>query len=397
MKQVVYDIEVFPNLFTVGFISTSIKEDAIKRFQQLDIEDGDTISLFRNSLNGRMFILSQFESITDTLIELQQFVDNVTIMFGYNNSSYDDVLLFYILYNIDTLIAMERNGKRNEALLTIYNASQNIINSDRYVFTEQKRDYKRYKNKPTSVDLQKLNHLDAEGAFVSLKQCQINLRWHNVKEFQLPDICEEDAYYYYHYITKGNEYEKVSLLDYPSEWSKVSRKINVFDRYIPISYIDSVIYYNINDIMSTLRLYIFSKSEIQQRAKATVKYNVNVLTLASSTAGERLISNIYLKQTGETYREVKDNIDLEPIVVVSKILDPKIELHHPVLKGLLDKFRNTIIFPTSPSFNHEIIFGGVKLSLGKGGIHSEDRPRILTSTDKYVYRDCDVDFASKLC
>lgn len=42
----------------------------------------------------------------------------------------------------------------------------------------------------------------------SLKHCEVILKWHNVKEFELPPICELDADYYVEHIATKNGYKK---------------------------------------------------------------------------------------------------------------------------------------------------------------------------------------------
>ena len=112
---------------------------------------------------------------------------------------------------------------------------------------------------------------------------------------------------------------------------------------------------------------------------------------------EKLISTFYIRESNETYKDIKERIDLEPVVALKNIVDKTVQFNTPRLQELLTKINNTIVFTTGSTFKDEFVYADNKFSVGLGGLHTIDRPGILTSTDKYTYTDCDVDFASKLC
>lgn len=117
----------------------------------------------------------------------------------------------------------------------------------------------------------------------------------------------------------------------------------MFNRYIPIEYLHNLLYYNINDGMATLVLFRHSYSEIIQRANITKKYNINVLTLSRSSTAERMLVNFYLKKSNEDYKDVKNRIDLSPIVPLREVVDPKIEFNDVLLKDLVNEIKNNVV------------------------------------------------------
>ncbi len=386
--SVVYDMECVPNITTLAFIPTKTSQEKIDRFKELDIRGEDCTYYFLNEIGGRVFVFDEYSDIEKELYALREYVTNIAVIVGYNNHNYDDVLLFHILTNIKKYAAMVRNNMIADILLDMYNSSGNIIDTEKFIINDERKNYRKYPNKPISIDLQKLNHLDV--SFTSLKQCQIILCWHNVKEFELPPISELDAHYYKVYISDGNSYRTESLLYHKDRWEEYS-KMNVFQRYIPPEYKAELIYYNINDTMSTLALFRYSHGELMQRLAATELYKVNVRSLSRSSTAEKLISTFYIRESNETYEDIKERIDLEPVVALKNIVDKTVQFNTLRLQELLTKINNTIVFTTGSTFKDEFVYAGNKFSVGLGGLHTIDRPGILTSTDKYTYTDADAE------
>lgn len=143
-KDYVYDVEVFPNFFSVTFlhVDTSITKS---------------------------FVI--FED-RDDRAELIKFLNRNPVLIGYNNIFYDGVVLTYIKSNMDKDVTAITKS--------IYRLSQDIIN-------EQNTDHVkklRFNTPWKQLDLMKVLAFDKLG--IGLKQVAINLKWHRIQDLPLP-------------------------------------------------------------------------------------------------------------------------------------------------------------------------------------------------------------------
>ena len=184
MNKHIFDIETFPNYFLCSF---------------LNINDPEEIKSFTIS----------WDLGIDELPDLKMFLDQeVTMLIGYNNLSYDTPILEYVYNYAGTKINKD-----------IYALSQKIISRERgEVFYGQKSYLWE------QMDLMKLMAFDKLG--VSLKQCAINLKWKKIQDLPLP---------YDHKVTKKD--------------------------------IELIQKYNINDLLISFELYKKLQDQIELREK----------------------------------------------------------------------------------------------------------------------------------
>jgi len=144
---VVYDIEVFPNVFTCTY------------------KDTETDSIDTLEISER----------TNDLTELIRLF-NLNIMFcGYNNHHYDDVIINYI---IDFYPKM-KNMPYWQIVRSLFNLSNVIIKSEEGN-TDRFKKWK-YANFFESIDL--LTMLFSSKLRVGLKEMQVTMHYHNVQEY----------------------------------------------------------------------------------------------------------------------------------------------------------------------------------------------------------------------
>lgn len=142
----VYDIEVFPNLFTLT--TEHLWSDTVSTWE---------ISPWRDD---RAYLFQWFSWLAM----------NDVPMIGYNNESYDYPMIHHLFHNPQITNA------------DIYAKSKSIINTDdRFGHTIWPRD--RF---APQIDLLKVHHFDNQAKRTSLKALQVNMRSENVRESQLP-------------------------------------------------------------------------------------------------------------------------------------------------------------------------------------------------------------------
>ena len=144
----VYDVEVFPNLFTCCVANSESKN---KRTYEISDRKNELVDIARLFLNKHILLC------------------------GYNNKHYDDPIINYILLNFNDLIKKPVWEITDE----IKKFSDTIINTK----TKGKVSWSKYKyaNLFPSMDL--LTMMLSEKLRVSLKVMQVTMGFHNVQEY----------------------------------------------------------------------------------------------------------------------------------------------------------------------------------------------------------------------
>lgn len=148
-KDYVYDLEVFPNIFTAVFAC-----DVDKKMWVFEISDRKD-----DSVRLRKFLTERYKN-KDTLV-------------GFNNLGFDSPLLHYWLAN---------KGLTSDDM---YRYAQEIIESFN---SEDRFKYQLSKSKEwlRQLDLYKINHFDNKARATSLKLLEINMRSKNVSDLPYP-------------------------------------------------------------------------------------------------------------------------------------------------------------------------------------------------------------------
>ena len=407
-----YDVEIFPNLFSVTFIDL---KDYLAKFSDCKAADGSnsplTECLSVAEITRRLdTIKSDIFYISDTddtqLLSLVSYINKMTPafnvvtmddgqpnqiatrtdLFGFNCQNYDDFMIkgFMMRFNMF--------NTTKELITYLYNLSKKIISlqSDREAFYKDKEIelLKNYKLPYITVDLQKVYGLHSAGVAVdkngervkygkSLKQTSINLKWHELLDFTMPPIDEEEADIYWR---KQNQYRGLPV-------QQLNMLItNDFDRYILPKYIEPMLYYNKNDVFLCCEIIRQKPSEIKLRYSITNAFNVNVLCSARANIADKLTIKFYSdisKQHKDVF--IKERTERNKLSF-NKIIFPHITFKTEQLQKLLNDIKQVSIYHTTKSeFTRTFTFYGTTYTIATGGIHSQDPPRVCVSNDKYVY------------
>ncbi len=412
IKSLSFDIEIFPNLFSVTFVNLQhymqIFADCVdEKGRPIALTEKLSVAEIKSRLDKVEYKIFWISDTDDSqLLELVSFINEMqahyntkvdesgnvtqipvrTDLFGFNNQGYDDLMIkgFMMHFNrYDTTKAL---------IKYLYNLSKKIIDlqSDKDAFYGDKDlDLLRHYRLPyATVDLQQVFGLHSASVVVdkegnrnkygkSLKQTSINLKWHELLDFKLPPIDEEEYEAYW----KNNErYRGMSLAHINSLVT------NDFDRYILPKYINPMLYYNKNDVFLVCEMARQKPDEIKLRYAITSAFKVNVLCSARANVADKLTVAFYSKMSGLNKDQfIKGRTDRTRLSF-KKIIFPHIEFKTPELKQLLEEMKQVSVYHTNDSdFSKEITFRGTTYKLACGGIHSQDPPRVCVSDDKYVY------------
>lgn len=407
------DCEIFPNLFSITFVDL---KDYLNTFRDCVDSKGKpkalteclTVAEIKRRLDT---VKSDIFYISDTddsqLIELVGYINSMeahyetittadgnvtqtpirTDLYGFNNQGYDDLMIktFLMYFN--------RFDSTKHLIEFLYNISQKIIKlqSDKDAFWNDKELelIRNYRLPYATVDLQQVYGLHAATVLTnkdtgvrekfgkSLKQTSINLKWHELLDFTLPPIDEEE---YNLYWCKQDRYRGLTL----SELNKLIT--NDFERYVLPKYVEPMLYYNKNDVFLCCEMVRQKPDEVKLRYSITNAFGVNVLSSARANIADKLTVKFYSNMSGLSPKQfIKERTERTKLSF-KKIIFPHIKFKTPELQKMLSEMMQVTITRTNKdAFSKEIEFYGTKYTLATGGIHSQDPPRICRSDDKFVY------------
>lgn len=407
------DVEIFPNLFSITYIDL---KDYLNKFKDCVDAKGKpkalteclTVKEIKKRLDSvKSYIFWISDTDDSQLVEMVAFINNMTAryetktsdageiyqipirtdLFGFNNQGYDDLMIkgFMMYFN--------RFDSTKALIQYLYNLSKKIIKlqSDKNVFYNDKEIelFRNYRLPYTTVDVQQVYGLHSAGVNIdketgernkygkSLKQTSINLKWHELLDFTLPPIDEEEASIYWH---KKDEYKGMPL-------NQLNMLItNDFDRYVLPKYIQPMLYYNKNDVFLVCEIVRQKPDEVKLRYSITNAFGVNVLCSARANIADKLTVKFYSDMSGLSPKQFIKGRTERTKLSFKKIIFPHIQFKTPELQQMLAEMMQVSITRTNKdAFSKEITFYGTTYTLATGGIHSQDPPRICCSDDKFVY------------
>lgn len=327
----VYDIEVFQNIFHCSAINTETKE--IHKFE---------ISPRKNQLSE---LISFFKQVNSPVSWNDNYttncsIDSDKIFCGYNNLHYDNPVINYIIEYEHVL------AEKPVPVITnsIFNLSREITNSG-----ENIEKWKRWKYQVWFDSFDILTMLYSNKLRVGLKEIQVTMQYQNVQEF----VCD---------------------------WSKP----------LPIEDFDSMIDYNINDIESTSALLDRCKKDIDLRLAIEDEYGVKVLSKDGVNIGMKILTHKYLEKTGLTWWDIKDLRSPQAYIPLKDVILPFIKYDSPILKSVLDEMKTQVVSPGRKGYEKNFVFGGLRYTVGVGGIHSKNDPEIIIPAEDEMLIDIDV-------
>lgn len=311
----IYDIEVFPNVF------------------HCVVKDTDNEKLYKFEISER---INQIEQLVIF------FTNKNYLLCGYNNKHYDDVIINYIIDYVDVML----HKSIYDITKSLFNLSQTLITSEDGSIDKIKR--WKYANYFESMDL--LTMMFSSKLRVGLKSMQITMKYENVQEYD------------------GD-----------------------FNSFLPKDKIDEMISYNINDVNSTCALFaqLVEKGDIDLRLFIEKEYGFNALSMDSVKFGETLLAKkvceeLHInKRQLEQMRSPMDNIPLKDVIL------PFIKYKNPKFQEALEDMKKQVVSsikkPGEKNYENKFVVSNVRYSIGVGGIHSLNDPRIyVPKEDEYL-------------
>ena len=410
------DVEIFPNLFSVTFVDI---KDYLQKFSDCVDEKGNPIALTEkltvaeikqrlSTVNCDVFYISDtddsqllslvgyfnnmqahYETITDNDGNVSQYPVRYDL-YGFNNFGYDDYIIkaFLMYFNRYDCPALIKQLKRISDKIIDLQKDKDVFYSDKEI--EMIRDYRvPYQ----TVDVQQIYALHSAGVMVdkdtgervkygkSLKQTSINLKWHELLDFRLPPIDEEEYNLYW------NKHSELTFEELRN------KHIPDFSRYVLPKYVEPMLHYNKNDVFLVCEIVRQKPDEIKLRYAITSAFKVNVMCSARANVADKLVTKFYSEMSSLPKERFEKGRTERTALSFKKIIFPHIKFKTEQLQSMLDDMKKVVIYHTNKdSFSKTITFYGTTYTLATGGIHTVDLPRVLKSNDEYVY--CHWDYAS---
>lgn len=261
--------------------------------------------------------------------QLFDFLKHVKGLIGYNSISYDMQLIEF-LYRNPTATTQE-----------LRNYSNIIVDSD-----NRRDDVPYYRFRIPNLDLYKLHHYDNKNRRCSLKWLEYSMDMENIEDLPSDGV--------------GN------------------------------NWLEQVTEYCINDVMSTKRLYLLSKKEIQQRKELSMMYNIDCMSWSNSKIGSELLLKLYCKKTGKFPNDVRSLRTYRDEIPLKDVIFDYISFNSMEFNSVLNFFKSKTIKNIKGEIEYSQVYKNFQFDYGAGGIHGSLQNRILNSDSKYVILDADV-------
>ena len=288
------------------------------------------------------FEISKRKNQLTELVDFFYYKNNNRMFCGYNNKHYDDVIINYI---IDFYYKMYQMSYI-EICQSLFNLSSTIVNDKE----EDKPRYRKWKyaNYFESMDLLTLQF--SSKLRVGLKEMQITMHYRNVQEYD------------------GD-----------------------FSSYIPEDKIEDMIGYNVNDVESTTELLNRLSKDIALRSFIEQEYGINAYSMDSVKFGETLLAKKYCELTGISKKELEQMRSPMDYIPLKDVILPFIKYKNPKLQEVLEDMKRQVVYSKErKGYEKQFVLSNITLSVGVGGIHSINTPRIYVPGENEYIGHADV-------
>ena len=289
------------------------------------------IVCLKNIDTGKKIILEISERKNDAKLFKLIFNLDARIFFGYNNIDYDGPLVNFVLKN--------ENLSWDVLCRELKSISDKMI--------KDKISNWRLKNANNFRQIDLLRMLFSKELRVSLKELQVSMNYPNVLEMEL-------------------------------DW----------DVDIDVSLIDKLIEYCWNDVDSTEWVYDRCKDDLKFRGEINKEWGIDCFSSDGMTLGVQILAQEFKTALNFDDGDFKTMGTKREEIVLKDIVLPFISYESPELQNLLNTIKSQTLTGDA-KFSYKITYDDLEYTIGKGGIHSKNKPIIFKGD--YDIIDGDVD------
>ena len=292
----------------------------------------------KNTETGQLYKFELSERKRDLISLVYFFMEKNVIFCGYNNKHYDDVIINYIIYHYGILIYKSVE----QVCESLYNLSNAVIKA---TTMEEISKFKKWKYAHYFYSMDLLTMQFSSKLRVGLKSMQVTMHYKNVQEYD------------------GD-----------------------FGAYLPTCEIDKMIAYNINDVESTEELLNRLKKDVELRLFIQDEYGIDALSMDSVKFGETILAKKYCEATGISMNELKEMRSPMDYIPLKDVIFPFIKYKNPELQAVLEEMKGQIVYSKErKGYEKKLVLSNTVYSIGVGGIHSLNKPKIFRpGPDEYI-------------
>jgi len=327
MNILIYDIETMQELFLIG-----IYNPESKTYTEFEV------SKDKNQLDGYMRFIEQHPEY---------------YWVGYNNLRFDSQVIEWILRNYDNwheLTALETAAK-------IAQKAADIIHDANYdVFPEYREEWLTLKQ----IDVFRVNHYDNKNRMVSLKRLEFEMDLENIEEMPI-------------------HHTKTNMTDEEIQLTKDYCKNDVMATYE---------FYKVTTGDTEHPLYK-GNNQIELRQDIEEEFGIPCLNYSDSKIGDEMIKKFYCQEKNIQYSDLPRKGLFRTEVKVKYCIADYITFQTPKLQQFLkaiSKEKLTI----KDEFKESVEFYDNIYTFAKGGLHTENKPKIFEADADHIIVDWDV-------
>jgi len=301
---------------------------------------------------GKSFQVSKWKNQLDKFVRYtEEHADAYWV--GYNNLRFDSQVVEWILRNHDNWHELTNL----EICARIAQKAADVIHDANYdVFPE----YREHELSLKQLDLFKIHHYDNKNRMVSLKRLEFEMDLENIEEMPI-----------HHTKTNMTKEEVEMTIDYC--YNDVDATYEFYK--ITMGDTDHPLYKGNNQI------------ELRQDIEA--EFGIPCMNYSDSKIGDEMIKKYYCSEKGITYRELPKKGYFRKSIDVKNCIAKYVTFETPQLKDFLKKI-NKMQLGLQDDFKEHIDFHGNVYSFMKGGLHTENGPKIFEADEDYEIIDWDV-------
>ena len=327
MNVLIYDIETMQELFLIG-----IYNPESKTYTEFEV------SKDRNQLDGFMRFIEQHPEY---------------YWVGYNNLRFDSQVIEWILRNYDNwheLTALETVAK-------IAQKAADVIHDANYeVFPEYREEWLTLKQ----IDVFKVNHYDNKNRMVSLKRLEFEMDLENIEEMPI-------------------HHTKTNMTDEEIQMTKDYCKNDVMATYE---------FYKITRGQTEHPLYA-EQDQIELRQNIEEEFGIPCMNYSDSKIGDEMIKKFYCQEKNIQYSDLPRKGLFRNEVKVRHCIADYITFQTPELQKFLKNISKEVL-TMKDDFKESLEFYGNTYTFAKGGLHTENKPKIFEADADNIIVDWDV-------
>lgn len=274
----------------------------------------------RDPTDKYVFIISPWRNDLEALVDF--LYEPELKLIGFNNLGYDYPVLHPVIFNPAPFLAMTNA----DLIKFFFKRSAEVLDEN----------YRRDFDQPLipQRDLYRVWHFNNKARMTSLKYLQINMHWHDVREM---------PFHYHHVVKQGAEEQ--TILDY-----------------------------NLNDVLSTIEFYHLSKNKIAMRKKLSEKYGRDFGNAPDTRIGEAIFLMTMSKITGASEAELRSRKTERKEIDLAEAIPEGVYFASDAFNNILKQFKSMKVTNTRAIDKAErelfsVWFDGMKYDFGYGGLH----------------------------